>query len=88
MDEFVYKNYRGIRDFLTPTVFSQGPKLHVFENLDKYISRYTNNAKLKKILQYSIVFLGGSPKNTPAIYSIMSHIDFHLGVFYPGGGVN
>lgn len=87
MDEFVYKNYLKVTDFLNPTMVSEGPKLHVFESLDKYITRYTTNDKLRKILQYSMVFLGGSTKNTPALYSIMSHIDFHMGVFYPVGGI-
>ena len=33
------------------------------------------------------MFLGSSPFNTPALYNIMSHIDFNLGVFYPQGGI-
>lgn len=33
-----------------------------------------------------MVFLGGSPQTTPAFYSLMSHVDFNLGVFYPIGG--
>lgn len=87
MDDFVYKNYTHFSDFLNADLLAAGPKLHVFESLDRYISRYTTNEKLRKILQYTIVFLGGSPKNTPALYSIMSHIDFHMGVFYPKGGI-
>jgi phytoene desaturase len=33
------------------------------------------------------VFLGGSPYNTPALYSLMSHVDYNLGVYYPQGGI-
>jgi phytoene desaturase len=33
------------------------------------------------------VFLGGSPTNTPALYNLMSHVDFNLGVYYPEGGI-
>ena len=40
---------------------------------------------VQKILEYQLVFLGSSPYNTPALYNIMSHIDFNLGVFYPAG---
>jgi phytoene desaturase len=29
------------------------------------------------------VFLGGAPSNTPALYNIMSHVDFNMGVYYP-----
>ena len=34
-----------------------------------------------------MVFLGSSPKNAPALYSIMSHVDLNLGVFFPHGGM-
>lgn len=87
MKKFIYRNYNSIFDIMKPEM-AEGAKLNVFENLDKHVSRYTKNKKIKQILQYTNVFLGGSPKNTPAMYSIMSHIDFHQGVFYPMGGMN
>jgi phytoene desaturase len=34
-----------------------------------------------------MVFLGNSPDNAPALYSIMSHVDLGLGVHYPAGGM-
>jgi phytoene desaturase len=34
-------------------------------------------------MEYQLVFLGSSPYNTPALYNIMSHIDFAMGVYYP-----
>jgi 1-hydroxy-2-isopentenylcarotenoid 3,4-desaturase len=83
----LYNNYSSIKDFLSHDLAREGRKLNIFENLDHYVSRFTTSERVKQILEYTIVFLGGSPKNTPAFYSIMSHIDFKLGVFYPMGGV-
>ncbi len=34
-----------------------------------------------------MVFLGNSPQNAPALYSIMSHMDLKSGVWYPRGGM-
>jgi phytoene desaturase len=65
----------------------EGRKLHVFEKLEAYTKRYFKNDRLRKKLEYSMVFLGGAPKNTPALYSLMSHVDFNLGVWYPMGGM-
>jgi phytoene desaturase len=42
---------------------------------------------MQKLMEYTLVFLGSSPYTTPALYSIMSHVDFNLGVFYPEGGI-
>lgn len=87
IQHILYKNFASVTDFLSPAIAKEGSKLNVFENLDHYVSRFTTSERVKQILEYTIVFLGGSPKNTPAFYSIMSHIDFTLGVFYPMGGI-
>lgn len=87
MNQFIYKEYETIFDFINKDILIKGAKLRVFESLDRYTKRYFVNPRSRKILEYTMVFLGGSPKNTPALYSIMSHIDFNLGVWYPIGGL-
>jgi phytoene desaturase len=87
-DKFMYKNYDSLLDFFTKEVMTEGRKLSVFKNMDKYVKGYFSTDKIQKIMQYPLVFLGSSPYNTPAIYNIMSHIDFAMGVFYPEGGLN
>lgn len=87
MQDFLYRDYTSLLQFFNRRMLTEGRKLHVFESLDAYTRRYFKNDKLRKILEYSMVFLGGAPKNTPAIYSLMSHIDFNLGVWYPQGGI-
>jgi phytoene desaturase len=37
-------------------------------------------------MEYTMVFLGTSPYQAPALYNLMSHMDFNQGVFYPQGG--
>jgi len=87
MKEFMYKPYKSFFDFFTPKILKEGLKLHIFEGLDNFAKRFFKNEKIRKILEYTVVFLGGSPQNTPALYSIMSHVDFDLGVWYPYGGM-
>ncbi len=87
MREFVPKNYDSLRDFFTRRTMSEGPKLHILESMDRYVARYFKHPKLQKIVQYTLVFLGSSPYSTPALYNIMSHIDFNMGVWYPKGGI-
>lgn len=86
-DRFMYKNYDSIRDFLTPEMAREGRKLKVLSNMDKYVKKYFKTEAMQKLMQYSLVFLGSSPYNTPALYNIMSHIDFNMGVYYPQGGI-
>lgn len=86
MSQFLYKNFKSVFDFFNKRMMDEGRKLHVFENLDKFTKRFFKNERLRKVLQYSMVFLGGAPSNTPALYSVINHADFNLGVWYPYGG--
>ena len=87
MNKFVNKNFDSIRDFLTPQLAIEGLQLNIFTSLYKYVSRFVKDERLKKILMYPSVFLGTSPYQTPALFNIMSHVDFNQGVFYPEGGI-
>ena len=88
MKDFIYKDYKHFTDFIKPKLIVEGTKLHMFEKLDNYAKRYFSSDKIRKILEYTIVFLGGSPYDSPALYSLMSHVDFNLGVWFPiGGGI-
>ncbi len=87
MDHFIYKNYDSLFDLLNLEMLTKGMQLSVFSTMNDYVSRYFKSAELQKLLQYQLVFLGSSPYNTPALYSIMSHIDFNMGVYYPRGGI-
>lgn len=86
MQNFVYKNYNNIFDFFNLQMMIEGAKLSVFTKMQKYTEKFFKTEELQKIMQYTLVFLGSSPYNTPALYNIMSHIDFNMGVFYPKGG--
>jgi phytoene desaturase len=86
-NRFIYKNYDSVFDFFTKEILKDGLRLHVFESMESYIKKQFKSPEVQKILQYTLVFLGSSPARTPALYSLMSHIDFHQGVFYPMGGI-
>lgn len=83
----LYKEFKSIKDFLTIDLMREGKKLNPLQNLDAYVKGIVSEKKLQQILMYPIVFLGGSPKKTPSFYSILSHVDFNLGVYYPMGGI-
>lgn len=87
MDEFVYRNYDSIIDFLNLRAIQNAHKFSLFTAMEDYIKKFFRNRDLKKILEHQLMFLGGSPFNIPAAYKTVSHIDFNQGVFYPMGGL-
>ena len=87
MPGFVYTDRPRLRDFLTLEVARQSRGLALLGTMDRLVARYFQHPKLRQIIEYSLVFLGGSPRNTPALYHLMGHVDFNLGVYYPQGGI-
>ncbi len=86
-DAYIYKNYDSVLDLFDRRALSAKLSPRMLFSMDSYVSSWFKDERIRKILQYQLVFLGGSPYNTPALYSIMNHIDFNMGVYYPQGGI-
>lgn len=87
MKEFLYREYRSIFQFFNRRIIREGLKLNIFTNMDSFVKNYFQDLRARQILEYAMVFLGTGPKDAPALYSIMSHVDLNLGVYYPEGGM-
>ncbi len=83
---FMFKNYDTIFDFFNKRVMTEGQKLSVFSKMHTFVSKFFKSDKLRQVMEYTMVFLGTSPYEAPALYNLMSHMDFNQGVFYPKGG--
>ena len=87
MNRFVVPGRSRFRDYVSMDVAKSGRGLGLLGTLDDHVQSYVEHPKLRQLLEYTLVFLGGSPYNTPALYKLMSHVDFGLGVYYPIGGM-
>ena len=85
--EFMFKNYDSIFDFLTWRVATEGMRLPLFSKVASIINSKFKSEILRKVMQYQTVLLGTSPGDAPGIYSMMNYIDFVEGVWYPEGGI-
>jgi phytoene desaturase len=82
---FISKNLKWY-NYLNPLLGIQGMRLQIYPNVDKYIKKYFKNDNLQHLLMYHLAFLGSSPYNTSAIYTMMNYVDT-LGVYYPKSGI-
>ena len=84
MDKIVYKPGQSIFELITLDTFL---RLRYFiTNIKSEVGKYFKNEKLRKILEFPVLFLGAKPENTPAFYNIMNHADFGLGTWFPEKG--
>lgn len=86
---FLYSNFERPIEFLDPEVLRHAVRMLrlAFRPLHSYVSRTVADVRLQKMLEYHMVFLGTSPFQAPALYSLMSNLDFMSGVYYPMGGM-
>ncbi len=86
--QFLYSTFKKLGPVFTREVLSQGARLGrlLLGSLDGLVRRTVRDTRLRQILGYPAVFLGSSPKLTPSMYSLMSHLDLVDGVLYPMGG--
>jgi phytoene desaturase len=86
-NEFMFKNYNSIFDFLTWSVAKVGWKLPLLKKQKQIIESRFKSEILQKVMQYQMILLGTAPGDCPGIYSMMNYVDFGLGVWYPKGGI-
>jgi len=87
MNEFVWKPGHSILDFAQVKVLQSLFKLQLLQSISKEIKAVTQNERLRQILEFPVLFLGATPKDTPALYSLMNYADIKLGTWYPKGGM-
>ena len=87
MEHFVYEDRPRLRDYVDKDVLRYSWGLSLLGKMQGHVEDYFDHPKLQQLMQYTLVFLGGSPYNTPALYNLMSHVDYNMGVYYPEGGI-
>jgi len=55
--------------------------------MDTVIRRHVHTHQLQKILGRFATYAGSSPFLSPAILSVIAHVELNMGVWYPRGGV-
>lgn len=86
MQDFVNKPCHNWLEFVSPKIAKSALKLDLLSNFRSYVANYFKSEKLQTLMEFPVIFLGASPKNIPALYSLMNYGGYALGTHYPMGG--
>ena len=86
MKDFVTKPSHSWLEFVSPKIAKSALKLNLLTNFRSYVGSYFKDEKLRTLMEFPVIFLGASPKNIPALYSLMNYGGYVLGTHYPIGG--
>jgi phytoene desaturase len=85
IQDLVYKPGENIFEIIN---LKTAGKLNLFiKTIQKQVAEHFKNDKLKKIMEFPVLFLGAKPSNTPAFYNFMNYADLKLGTWHPKGGM-
>lgn len=87
INDLVYKPGLSLMEFADTRVLSGLFKLQLLSSISKEVRGYFKNDKLIQLLEFPVLFLGATPADTPALYSLMNYADLKLGTWYPMGGM-
>ncbi len=88
MHDLVYRPGLSPLEFLEPRLLKSMNKLHLTTPFDHYVQKYFRDDRLRRLMEFPILFLGASPAKTPALYSLMNYAGLVLGTWYPQGGMH
>jgi phytoene desaturase len=86
--DFVDRNFDRITDLANPTAGLRLLQTQAHQNLYRQVAGYFDqNDKLAKAFSFHSMFLGLSPFDALAMYSLITYADLALGMWYPMGGI-
>jgi len=88
MSKFVHLPGRSVLEFADWQVVSGALRLDLLQSMHRHVAKYFTNPKLQELVEFPTLFLGATPQNTPALYSLMTYADLVLGTWYPKGGMH
>lgn len=86
MDNLVYKPGLSLLEFADVDFLKGVFKLQVFTSFSTHVKKFFTNPKLIALMEFPVLFLGATPEDTPALYSLMNYAGLKLGTWYPMGG--
>lgn len=88
VSRFLYDTYETTAGLRDPALLRRMPQLAplLTRSLARHVDSRFADPRLRQILEYPAVFLGGSPYGVPSLYHLMSHLDLNERVLYPRGG--
>lgn len=86
--KFISRNMTGVGDMLQPGNLGALSTLGALGDLQKMIGKYVTDEKLKQVLSFQALYLGISPYDALAIYSLLPYTELGGGLHYPMGGMH
>lgn len=87
LDRFVGRNFRSLPEYFSPANLPLILQLKALEKHYTNTSRYFRSPKLRAAFSFQNMYLGVSPFDALATYSLLQYTELGEGVWFPKGGL-
>ncbi|KFH42759.1 Phytoene desaturase-like protein [Hapsidospora chrysogenum ATCC 11550] len=84
--EVLGKNFVHFWDMVRPSFVATILDMHPFESMWSRAGRYFYTERLRRVFTFATMYMGMSPFDAPATYSLLQYTEFAEGIWYPKGG--
>jgi len=88
MSDYVNRPSLRLCEFLDLRMLREAFRLDMFRSQASHVRSFFKHPDLVAIMEWPVLFLGGSPKSVPAMYSLMNYAAVELGTWFPIGGMS
>lgn len=75
------------KDLLDQDLIFNMLRLSTLSSMTAHVQSHFKDERIRRIMEFPVLFLGAKPEKTPALYSLMNYADLALGTWYPMGGM-
>jgi phytoene desaturase len=87
MERIVRRNFHSLAEFITPANFLAFLRLRALTPHYAHMQRFFDEPRLKAAFTFQDMYMGLSPFQAPATFSMLQFTELSHGVWYPRGGM-
>jgi len=88
---FLEKSLHKASTWLQPNILPallKIPQYDLFTSMNNVNQRFVKHPKLVQLFNRYATYNGSNPYKTPGLLTIIPHFEYHIGAFYPSGGMH
>ncbi|HYN89241.1 MAG TPA: phytoene desaturase family protein, partial [Ardenticatenaceae bacterium] len=84
---FFNKLFLGWRDVLDRDTMRAGRKMDALRSMYTAVDKQFHDPRIKQLFMFQAVYVGASPHQAPATYTVIPYLEMAQGVWFPRGGI-
>ena len=87
LPNLIERDFRSLPGFINPRMVALFLRLKALTNHARYAQRFFKSSRLQMAFTFQDMYMGLSPYESPATYSLMPYTELSDGLYYPRGGM-